>query len=71
MECTQLTTQTEMVVAVITSPSTSIKINKYLTEFFLVKILKKNKAVVCCRDRTETQKKKLYLCRSSLPHRLG
>ena len=57
MECTQLTTQTEMVVAVITSPSTSIKINKYLTEFFLVKILKKNKAVVCCRDRTETQKK--------------
>ena len=44
MECTQLTTQMEME-AVITSPSTNIKINKYQTEYSLVKIFK-DKAVV-------------------------
>ena len=47
MECTQYM---EMV-AVITSPSTSIKINKYQTEFSLVKI-----KLLSCRDRNETQK---------------
>ena len=54
MECTQLTTQMEME-AVITSlsPSTSIKISKYQTEFSLVKILK-DKAVV----ETEMRRKK-------------
>ena len=45
MECTQPTTQMEMEEAVITSLSTSIKINEYQTEFSLVKIFK-DKAVV-------------------------
>ena len=61
MECTQLTTQTEMVVAVITSPSTSIKINKYLTEFFLVKILKKKIKLLCVVE-TELRRKKNSIC---------
>ena len=44
MECTQLTTLMEME-AVITSPSTNTKINKYQTQFSLVKFFK-DKALV-------------------------
>ena len=58
MECTQVTTQMEME-AVITSPSTSIKISKYQTEFSLVKI-SKDKALF----ETELRKYSMFVLRN-------
>ena len=58
MECTQVTTQMEME-AVITLPSTSIKISKYQTEFSLVKI-SKDKALF----ETELRKYSMFVLRN-------